>query len=190
MNVALFASGTGSNVKNIIEYFKNNDEVNIAAVFSNKASAGALDHAKNANIDRHVFSYADLQQTTNILELLVREQIDLIVLAGFLLKIPAAFIAGFKGQIINLHPSLLPKYGGKGMYGAHVHSAVLAAKEKETGITIHFVNEQYDRGAIIKQYKTPLNSTDDLAAVQEKIKELEKNYFPSTIEGVIKNTNK
>tara|TARA_B110000495_G_C22943278_1_gene552049 strand:+ start:642 stop:1208 length:567 start_codon:yes stop_codon:yes gene_type:complete len=186
MKIALFASGTGSNVKNIIEHFENNKNVQIASVFSNNANAGALLHAINAGIATFVFNSQELKEANSILKTMENQDIKLVVLAGFLLKIPKEFIANFSGKIINLHPSLLPKYGGKGMYGVNVHKAVLANKETETGITIHFVNENYDQGAIIKQYKTDLLPNDDLETVQEKIKQLEKIHFPTTIEGITK----
>lgn len=185
MKIALFASGTGSNVKNIIEHFKNNKNVQIASVLSNNANAGALLHAINVGISTFVFNSQELKESTPILKIMEQHDIKLVVLAGFLLKIPKEFITNFSGKIINLHPSLLPKFGGKGMYGTNVHKAVLAAKETETGITIHFVNENYDQGAIIKQYKTSLANVADLNSVLDKIKELEKLYFPLTIEQVI-----
>jgi len=187
MKIALFASGTGSNVKNIIKHFEKNKNVEIAGVFSNKANAGALLHAIEAEIPTYVFSNQDLNDIDQLLKSIENLDIDLIVLAGFLLKIPKLFISKFEGKIINLHPSLLPKFGGKGMYGVHVHRAVLAANELETGITIHYVNENYDEGAVIKQFKTELTQADNLESIQEKIKLLEKTYFPITIEGL---TNK
>lgn len=187
MKIALFASGTGSNVRNIIKHFEKNKNVEIAGVFSNKPNAGALLHAIEAEIPTYVFSNQDLNDIDQLLKSIENLDIDLIVLAGFLLKIPKLFISKFEGKIINLHPSLLPKFGGKGMYGAHVHRAVLSANELETGITIHYVNENYDEGAVIKQFKTELTQADNLESIQEKIKLLEKTYFPITIEGL---TNK
>ena len=186
MNIALFASGTGSNVKNIIEHFENNKNVQIASVFSNNANAGALLHAIDAGIATFIFNSQELKEVNSILKIMENQDIKLVVLAGFLLKIPKEFIKKFKGKIINLHPSLLPKYGGKGMYGLHVHQAVLTAKEAETGITIHFVNEDYDDGAIIKQYKTALSPSDNIESIQEKIKQLEKIHFPGSIEEITK----
>jgi phosphoribosylglycinamide formyltransferase 1 len=182
MKIALFASGTGSNVKNIIKHFEKNKNVEIAGVFSNKANAGALLHAIEAEIPTYVFNNQELNDVNQLFKSIENHDLDLIVLAGFLLKIPKLFISKFEGKIINLHPSLLPKFGGKGMYGAHVHRAVLAANELETGITIHYVNENYDEGAVIKQFKTTLTESDNLESVQEKIKLLEKTYFPITIE--------
>ena len=187
MKIALFASGTGSNVSNIIKHFEKNKNVEIAGVFSNKANAGALLHAIEAEIPTYVFSNQELNDVNQLFKSIENHDLDLIVLAGFLLKIPKLFISKFEGKIINLHPSLLPKFGGKGMYGVHVHRAVLAANELETGITIHYVNENYDEGAVIKQFKTELTQADNLESIQEKIKLLEKTYFPITIEGL---TNK
>ncbi|MDG2344388.1 MAG: phosphoribosylglycinamide formyltransferase [Flavobacteriales bacterium] len=185
MNLALFASGTGSNVKNIIDFFKKNETINIVLVVSNNSSAGALIHAKNNDIEQLAIDKAILNESIPICETLHELEVELVVLAGFLLKIPEKFISNFKGKIINLHPSLLPKFGGKGMYGNNVHKAVLGAKEKKTGITIHFVNENYDEGAIIDQFETALSNKDDLDTIVEKIKKLEKLYFPPTIERLI-----
>lgn len=182
MRIALFASGTGNNVKNIINYFSSNDNVKITSVFSNRENAGALDHARSAKIPTRVFTSLELREVGPVLDQVLKDEVDLIVLAGFLLKIPEELILKFSGKIINLHPSLLPKYGGKGMYGNNVHKAVLAAKEKKTGITIHYVNEQYDKGKIIDQFETTLSDKDNLEDVLLKIKDLERKYFPSTIE--------
>ena len=186
MNLALFASGTGSNVKNIIDYFKKNKAINIVLVVSNNSSAGAFIHAKNNDIEQLLIDKNSLNDSFKVINLLQKRNIQLIVLAGFLIKLPEKLILNFKGTIINLHPSLLPKFGGKGMYGNNVHKAVLEAKETKTGITIHYVNEHYDKGAIIKQFETQISTNDTIEAVASKIKELEKLYFPITIEKLIK----
>ena len=186
MNIALFASGTGSNVKNIIDYFKKNKKINIVLVVSNNSSSGALVHAKNNDIDQLVVNKSKLNESLNVIDLLHARDIELVVLAGFLLKFPKKIIENFKGDIINLHPSLLPKFGGKGMFGNNVHEAVLSSKESKTGITIHFVNEYYDQGAIIDQYEVPLSNSDTIESVVLKIKELELLHFPSTIEKLLK----
>ncbi len=185
MNIALFASGTGSNVKNIIDFFKKNKTINIVLVVSNNSSAGALIHAKNNNIHQLVIEKESLSDTKNVLEKLRKKNIQLVVLAGFLLKIPEKFITNYKGKIINLHPSLLPKFGGKGMYGNNVHKAVLESNETKTGITIHYVNKNYDEGTIIKQYETKLSKKETIESIALKIKNLEKLYFPVTIEELI-----
>ena len=185
MNIALFASGKGTNVENILSYFRDNKKVKILFIATNNLKSGAINHAKSYNIPLLTFKKLDLANTNKLVNKLNNNRIDLIFLAGFLLKIPEEFISQFNGKIINIHPSLLPKYGGKGMYGNNVHKAVLAAKEKKTGITIHFVNENYDEGAIIEQFETVLSNEDDLSSIVEKIKKLEKLYFPSTIERLI-----
>tara|TARA_B100001939_G_scaffold346789_1_gene366482 strand:+ start:715 stop:1311 length:597 start_codon:yes stop_codon:yes gene_type:complete len=185
MNIALFASGSGSNVKNIIEYFSKNQSVNVQLVVSNKPDAGALMHAKNAHINTRVFSHQELKNVDPVLESLNDSNIGMVILAGFLLKIPSDLISRFNGDIINVHPSLLPKFGGKGMYGNHVHKAVLAQGESETGITIHYVNEHYDEGKIIQQFSTSITEAETLDSLLLKIKALEKAHFPPTIEKAI-----
>lgn len=185
MNIALFASGSGSNVKNIIEYFSENQSVNVQLVVSNKPDAGALMHAKNAHINTRVFSHQELKNVDPVLESLNDSNIGMVILAGFLLKIPSDLISRFNGDIINVHPSLLPKFGGKGMYGNHVHKAVLAQGESETGITIHYVNEHYDEGKIIQQFSTSISEAETLDSLLLKIKALEKAHFPPTIEKAI-----
>lgn len=185
MNIALFASGSGSNVKNIIEYFSKNQSVNVQLVVSNKPDAGALMHAKNAHINTRVFSHQEIKNVDPVLESLNDSNIGMVILAGFLLKIPSDLISRFNGDIINVHPSLLPKFGGKGMYGNHVHKAVLTQGESETGITIHYVNEHYDEGKIIQQFSTSISEAETLDTLLLKIKALEKAHFPPTIEKAI-----
>lgn len=185
--IALFASGTGSNVFNIITHFKKSKSIDVAIVLSNNATAGALNHAKDATIKSQIFNRQDFFESDNILEVLKSENIDYVILAGFLWKIPENILKNFEEKILNVHPSLLPKYGGKGMYGHHVHNAVLKNKEKETGITIHVVNEKYDDGAIIAQGKCIVSENETLETLQKKISQLEKDIFPITIEQYIKN---
>ena len=184
-NIALFASGSGTNAENIARYFQKNENISVSLVLSNKADAFVLERAKNLNIPAVVFSKKEMEETDKILEILKEYEIDFIVLAGFLLKIPAYLVEKFPNRIINIHPALLPKYGGKGMYGRFVHEAVVAQKEKESGITIHFVNEHYDDGAIIFQAKCSVSPTDTSDDVARKIHELEYEYFPKMIEQVI-----
>jgi len=184
-NLAIFASGSGSNAENIARYFQNNENISVSLVLSNKADAFVLERAKNLNIPTVVFSKKEMEETDKILEILKEYEIDFIVLAGFLLKIPAYLVEKFPNRIINIHPALLPKYGGKGMYGRFVHEAVVAQKETESGITIHFVNEHYDEGAIIFQAKCAVSPTDTPDDVARKIHELEYEYFPKIIEQVI-----
>ena len=185
MNVALFASGTGSNVYNIIQYFKSNDLINVVAVLSNKSDAGALNHAKNAGVPSLAFSKKDFTSAITVEEFLAERKVDLIVLAGFLLKVPESLIDLYPNKIINIHPALLPNYGGKGMYGMHVHNAVIAAQEKKSGITIHLVNEKYDDGATIAQFECELNEQDTPQSLAKKVSSLEKSHFPRTIEEYI-----
>lgn len=184
IRIALFASGTGSNVFNIIEYFKDTERVVVAAVLSNKKDAGALTHAQNAGIETFVFDRTLFEDGT-VSDYLASKHIDYIILAGFLWKIPSHLILQFPDKIINIHPSLLPKYGGKGMYGMHVHSAVVANHETKTGITIHLVNEHYDEGAILQQFEVAVAANETAADVAKKISVLEKEHFPTTIASLI-----
>jgi len=181
----LFASGNGSNAEEIINYFKNSENAKVVAIFSNKADAKVLDRAKNHNIPSVVFSKAQLNEGF-VLEKLQQFQPDLIVLAGFLLKFPESILKKYT-KVINIHPALLPKYGGKGMYGMHVHQAVLDNKEQETGITIHFVNEHYDEGEFIFQKAANIEDCNTAEEIAHKIHELEHQYFPEVIGKLITN---
>ena len=185
MRVALFASGKGTNVENIIRYFNGNKSVNISIICSNNKNSGAILHAKKYQIPGILLKKEDLSVSNELVNELNSNQIDLVVLAGFLLKIPRKFIEGFNGKIINVHPSLLPKYGGKGMYGMNVHRAVHAAKEAESGMTIHYVNEHYDEGGIIFQAKCSLLLTDSPDDIANKVLQLEHRYYPPVIESLI-----
>jgi len=180
-SIILFASGRGSNALAIIQYFKNNPSVQVAAIVCNNPKAGVIQMAKAEKIpllqtDRQSF------HTPAFTEQLKNYHPDLIVLAGFLWKIPESVIQAFSGQIINLHPALLPKYGGKGMYGSHVHEAVKAAGEKESGITIHWVNEHYDQGKILLQARCPVSEHDTPDDIAARIHRLEHYYLPRTID--------
>ena len=185
MNIALFASGTGSNVYNIIQYFKANNLINIVAILSNKENAGALQHAKDESISTLTFSKEEFISSIKVEEFLAEKKVDLVILAGFLLRVPLTLLDLYPNKIINVHPALLPNYGGKGMYGMHVHNAVIAAKEKKSGITIHLVNEKYDDGAAIAQFECSLSESDSAQGLAQKISVLEKTYFPKTIEDYI-----
>ena len=185
MNIALFASGTGSNVYNIIQHFKSNDFINVVAVLSNKTDAGALNHAKNAGVQSLTFSKKEFTSAITVEEFLAAKKVELVVLAGFLLKVPESLIDLYPNKIINIHPALLPNFGGKGMYGMNVHNAVIAAKEKKSGITIHLVNEKYDDGATIAQFECDLNEHDTPQSLAQKVRVLEKAHFPKTIEEYI-----
>jgi len=178
--IVLFASGSGSNVENIIKYFSNNNEYDFPFIISNRSEAYIHERAKKLKIPSFVFKKDDFENGV-VLKFLLEREIDLIVLAGFLLMIPENILKAFPYRIINIHPALLPKFGGKGMYGSRVHEAVVASGEKETGITIHFANENYDEGRIIFQAKCPVlphDSPDDVAA---KVHALEYEHFPRVI---------
>jgi len=180
--IAIFASGTGSNAQKIIDFFRNSKTVKIALIVCNKPGAGVLNIAKNENIpsllvEKERFFYGDAYTDE-----LNRHNISFIVLAGFLWKIPPNLIMAFKGKIINIHPALLPSYGGKGMYGNRVHEAVIAAKEKESGISIHYVDEIYDHGATIFQATCPVLETDTADSLAQRIHQLEHEYYPKVID--------
>ncbi|PKP13474.1 MAG: phosphoribosylglycinamide formyltransferase [Bacteroidetes bacterium HGW-Bacteroidetes-3] len=183
-NIAILASGSGTNAENIINYFKNSDSISVVYVLSNKKDAKVLERASRLNIPNKSFDKNDFIDTDEVLNLL-KENADYVILAGFLWKIPAKILKAFPNKIINIHPALLPKYGGKGMYGMHVHNAVVENREKKTGITIHYVNENYDEGAIIFQKSFEILESDTPDDVAEKIHKLEQENFPKVIEKVI-----
>lgn len=179
--LAIFASGTGSNARKIIEYFSGSGSVEVALVLSNKKDAGVLDIARAHGIPTMVFDRKMLYETDEVLDALRAHHIDFIVLAGFLWLAPPPLIAAFPQRMINIHPALLPKYGGKGMYGMHVHEAVKAAGETETGITIHYVNEHYDKGDFVFQMHCAVLPEDTPADIARKVQQLEHRYFPEII---------
>jgi len=182
--IVILASGSGSNAENIIKYFNNNNSISVVQVLCNKKDAKVFERAKRLNVSSLYFNREDLYETDVIVDLL-KQEADYIILAGFLWKIPSKIIEAFPNKIINVHPALLPKYGGKGMYGMHVHNAVVSNKESETGITIHYVNDNYDEGAIIFQERFNVLSSYSAEDVAERIHELEYEYFPKIIEKVI-----
>lgn len=183
-NVVLFASGSGSNVENIIEYFNNKDVKNNFYIFTNNPDAFVIERSKKLNVPYFVFSKTELKNGS-VLSKISEINPDLIVLAGFLLMFPASIIEAYPNKVINIHPALLPKYGGKGMYGMHVHQAVVDNKESETGITIHYVNEHYDEGAIIFQAKTSVEPTFSANDVANEVHKLEYEHFPKVIENLL-----
>ena len=183
--IVIFAPGSGSNAANIIQHFEPNDQVKVVGICCNNSNAGVLNVAARNGVASHVFNKSELETTDVVDEILIKASPDLIVLAGFLLKFPNRLVHRYDGQVINLHPSLLPKFGGKGMYGAHVHKAVLEAGELESGITVHFVNDEYDDGAIIAQFSCELVDEETPASLQLKIKALEEMHFPTTVEKVL-----
>jgi len=183
-NIVLFASGSGSNAETIIRHFQNNSTIHVAAIFTNKADAGVIQRAKNHHIPYHIFSKNEFQEAS-FLHQLRSYQPDLIVLAGFLLKIPEFIIEAYPDKIINIHPALLPKYGGKGMYGINVHRAVFENQEKESGITIHYVNEHYDEGNIIFQESTHITDCQSPEEVAAKVLTLEHKNYPIVVEKLL-----
>jgi phosphoribosylglycinamide formyltransferase-1 len=184
-NIILFASGSGSNAEQIVSYFNQKNSAKVVGIFSNNSNAKVLERAKRLNVPTEVFDRIELNEG-NVLEKLKQYKPDLIVLAGFLWKFPEHIIKEYPNKIINIHPALLPNYGGKGMYGMHVHQAVLKNKDKETGITIHYVNENYDEGEFIFQKSVNIEGCNTASEIAEKVHVLEHKYFPAVIEQIIK----
>ncbi|MBI3521311.1 MAG: phosphoribosylglycinamide formyltransferase [Bacteroidetes bacterium] len=185
-NVAIFASGEGTNAENLFNYFTNDKRIKIKLVVTNSDNAGVIERAERHKKNVQIISKSALYEyTSKIIEFLQAEKIDIIILAGFLLKIPEPFIKAFADRIINIHPSLLPKYGGKGMYGMNVHKAVIENKDTESGITIHYVNEEYDKGEVILQARCDVDPQDTPETLSAKIRKLEFEFFPKAIEKVI-----
>ena len=182
--IVLFASGSGSNAEKIVLHFKDKKTTQVVQIFTNNPNAKVVERAKNLKIPTQIFNKNELNEG-KVLEKLNNIQPDLIVLAGFLWKFPEHIIKEYSNKIINIHPALLPKYGGKGMYGTNVHQAVLENKEKESGITIHYVNEQYDEGGIIFQQSVNIEDCIFAEEIAEKIHDLEHFYFPDVIEKLI-----
>lgn len=185
VNIAIFASGGGSNACKIIEHFKDSSHGKVALVVSNKTNAGVIDIAAEHHIPVQLIDRQGFYSSESILDILRSNQIDLLVLAGFLWLVPAYLVRAYPGRILNIHPALLPKYGGKGMYGHHVHEAVKAAGEKESGMTIHLVNEHYDEGDILFQATCSIASNDTPEDIARKVLQLEHQYYPEVIEKVI-----
>ncbi|MFM9988140.1 phosphoribosylglycinamide formyltransferase [Flavobacterium sp.] len=182
--IVIFASGSGSNAENIILHFKNKNLANVVTVFTNNLHAKVLEKANQLQVSTEIFSKAELSDGT-ILSKINKINPDLIVLAGFLLKFPETIVEAFPNKIINIHPALLPKYGGKGMYGMNVHKAVLENKEPETGITIHYVNKNYDEGEFIFQKNVSIVNCKEPEEIAQRIHELEMEYFPKEIEKLL-----
>ncbi len=185
VNFVIFASGGGSNARNIITHFENSPVGRVALVVSNKPNAGVLDMAEAHGIPTHIIDRQGFYETEGLLDVLKQYEIDFVVLAGFLWLVPAYLVRAFPHKILNIHPALLPKYGGKGMYGHHVHEAVKAAGETASGMTIHFVDEHYDEGDIVFQAQCPVKATDTAADIARNVLALEHRYFPEIIERVI-----
>lgn len=184
-NIAIFASGSGSNARKILEYFEEREDVDVALIATNKRKAGVLNHAKDFDVATLRMDRSFFYESEGILKVLKNEKIDLIVLAGFLWLIPSYLIKAYPNKIVNIHPSLLPKYGGKGMYGHYVHEAVKANNENESGMTIHFVNEEFDDGNQIFQAKCSLNESDSADEIAKKVLVLEHKHYAEVIDKLL-----
>lgn len=184
--IAIFASGSGSNAQKIMEHFKKHPDAEVAIVLTNNPEAYVLQRADNFEIPSHVFGRNEFYHTNDVVNLLKNLQVDIIVLAGFMWLVPQNLLKAFPNKIINIHPALLPKFGGKGMYGDYVHKAVLAAGEEESGITIHFVNEHFDEGEIIQQSRFRIEKGDDLEMIKFKGQQLEHLHYPKVVEALLR----
>jgi phosphoribosylglycinamide formyltransferase-1 len=184
--IAILASGSGSNAQKIMEHFKRHRDAEVAIVLTNNPDAYVLQRADNFEIPTHIFDRNEFYNTDAVIRLLKNLQIDLIVLAGFMWLVPESLLKAFPNKIINIHPALLPKFGGKGMYGDYVHKAVLANGEEESGITIHFVNENFDEGEIIQQSRFRIEKGDDLEMLKFKGQQLEHLHYPRVVEQLLK----
>lgn len=183
IKIAILASGSGSNAENIYNYFKNTS-VEISLILTNNPNAFVIERAKKLSIPFEVFSKEDISASNNVIDILKRNSIDLVVLAGYLWLIPKSLIDAYPNKIINIHPALLPKFGGKGMYGDRVHTAVKENGESESGISIHYVNDHYDEGAIIAQYSCKIEQSDTVEMIANKVHKLEYDFFPKEIEKI------
>ena len=183
--IAVLVSGSGSNAENLVNYFRKGDLARVSIILSNKKDAFALVRAQRLGVPSLYFDRNDFYNSSKILETLKEQEIDWIVLAGFLWLVPSDILAAYEGRIVNIHPALLPKYGGKGMYGMNVHCAVVENGERETGITIHYVNSRYDEGGMIFQAKTEVLPTDTPEMVAEKVHALEYEHFPKVVAQII-----
>ena len=184
INLAILASGNGSNAEAIVDHFKNHDSIRVAVILTNKDRAGVIERAARLHIPCWVFSKEQMEEG-RLIHIMEEYGVSFVVLAGFLLKIPSYLIEAFPDRVVNIHPALLPKYGGKGMYGLRVHEAVIAAGEKESGITIHLVNEEYDKGRILFQAKCPVLPNDTADTLAARIHELEHANYPRVIEEAV-----
>lgn len=188
--IAIFASGSGSNAQKLMEHFKRSNEIEIALVLTNNPDAYVLQRADNFEIPSHIFDKHEFYKTDEIIDLLKNLDIDFIVLAGFLWLIPQNLLNAYPGRIVNIHPALLPKFGGKGMFGDRVHHAVMAAQEHEGGITIHYVNENYDEGEYIYQARYKIEKDDSLEMIKFKGQQLEHLHYPKIVETLVKKIKK
>lgn len=182
IRLAIFASGTGTNAENIIEYFEGHDKIEVALIISNRAKAGVIDIGPKHDIPVYIVDKEKLETTDKALKILEGNKIDFIILAGFLLKVPDYILQAYPDKIINIHPALLPDFGGKGMYGKYVHEAVINAGKKESGITIHLVNENYDEGKILHQVSLEIGEGETAESLAQRVQTLEHEHFPKIIE--------
>ena len=189
INIAILASGSGTNTENMIRYFVKSETIKIALVLSNNSTAGVLLRAEAQGVPSFTFSRSEFQSGETVLRKLHQFQIDYLILAGFLNKIPEIILQAYPGRIINIHPALLPKFGGKGMYGHFVHGAVLQAGESESGITIHQIDAQYDEGAVLFQATCPVLETDTPETLAARVHELEYFHYPRVIEALLTNSD-
>lgn len=189
-NIVIFASGSGSNAQRLLEYFEHHPDIRVAALFSNNPNAYALKRAETYHVPALLFSRDDFYKSDQVLEQIQQFKPDLIVLAGFLWLVPHNLLQAFPNRIINIHPALLPQYGGKGMHGQHVHTAVVQAGEKESGITIHYINEEYDKGAFIRQERCPVLPDDTPEALAARVLQLEHQHLPQVVEQLLTNQHK
>ena len=187
-NIAIFASGSGTNAEQITKHFEKNKSANVSLILTNNKNAFVLERARKLDIPSRIFSRDEFYKSDNILDLLKSNNIDLIVLAGFLWLVPDNLLKEYPNRIVNIHPALLPKYGGKGMYGAKVHEAVIESGDKESGISIHYVNEKYDEGEIILQAKVKVENDDTPDSLAGKIHVLEYEHFPKVVEQLLENS--
>lgn len=187
VRLAILASGSGSNARNILEHFKGLSHVKVDLIASNKPDAGVLQHARDFGVETYILTKENFKDSDAFISKLKNMDIDAVILAGFLWKVPESLVKAYPNRILNIHPALLPKYGGKGMYGHFVHDAVFANQEKESGITIHFVNEHYDEGAILFQAVCSLTHDDTPNTIEQKVRSLEIQHFPNVIDTWIQN---
>jgi len=183
--IAIFASGSGTNAENIVEYFKPNPDIDFCLILSNKSDAYVLERARKLNVPTYVFGRQEFYQSDEVVNILYEYQVDFVVLAGFLWLVPDNILKKYNNRIINIHPALLPKYGGKGMYGKRVHEAVLENNEKESGIFVHLVNEVYDAGDVVFQTKCSVEPDDTPESLAERIHKLEYEFYPKVIEDLL-----
>ncbi|HAP59267.1 MAG TPA: phosphoribosylglycinamide formyltransferase [Cytophagales bacterium] len=186
IKIAVWASGSGSNAENIANYFADSEDVGVAYILTNNPKAGVIERAQRLGIPHQVFTNTQFREGTPVLNAMERAGIDWVVLGGFMRLVPANVVAAFPGKIINIHPALLPRQGGKGMYGHHVHEAVVAARDSESGITIHEVNEVYDEGQILFQASCPVTPEDTPQTVEAKVRALEQQYYPEVVASVVR----